>query len=80
MAVGGSCSVEGCNRTHMYNSPVCYKHKDNAEGIWWAGNEDSLESREPSASASLLYLVNPFSGMIWAIILSVVLMWISSYL
>ena len=27
MRVGGSCSVEGCNRQHMYNSPVCYKHK-----------------------------------------------------
>ena len=27
MGVGGPCSVEGCNRQHMYNSPVCYKHK-----------------------------------------------------
>ena len=27
MGVGGPCSVEGCNRHHMYNSPVCYKHK-----------------------------------------------------
>jgi len=25
--VAGPCSVEGCNRYHMYNSPVCYKHK-----------------------------------------------------
>ena len=27
MRVAGPCSVEGCNRYHMYNSPVCYKHK-----------------------------------------------------
>ena len=25
--VGGPCSIEGCKRQHMYNSPVCYKHK-----------------------------------------------------
>ena len=28
MNVGGPCSIEGCKRQHMYNSPVCYKHKD----------------------------------------------------
>ena len=25
MRVGGSCSVDGCNRQHMYNSDVCYR-------------------------------------------------------
>ena len=27
MSVGGPCAIEGCKRIHMYNSPVCYKHK-----------------------------------------------------
>ena len=27
MRVAGPCSVEGCNRYHMYNSLVCSKHK-----------------------------------------------------
>ena len=27
MSVGGPCAFEGCKREHMYNSPVCYKHK-----------------------------------------------------
>ena len=27
MSVGGPCSVEGCNRQHMYNSDVCYQCK-----------------------------------------------------
>ena len=27
MSVGGACSVEGCNRQHMYNSDVCYQCK-----------------------------------------------------
>ena len=78
MAVGGTCAVEGCNRAHMYNSPVCYKHKDNAEDIWWVENENdgSLERREPPVYAWLLYVVNPFSGLIWTIILSVFVMWI----
>ena len=74
MAVGGPCAVEGCNRPHMYNSPVCYKHKDKAEDIWWAENDGSSERREPSIYASLLYVVNPFSGLIWTIIL-LVLIW-----
>ena len=78
MAVGGTCGVEGCNRTHMYNSPVCYKHKDKAEDIWWAENDESSERREPSIYASLLYVVNPFSGLIWTIILSVFIMWITN--
>ena len=76
MAVGGTCAVEGCNRPHMYNSPVCYKHKDNAEDIRWAENDESIERREPPIYASLIYVVNPFSGLIWTIILSVFLMWI----
>ena len=35
MAVGGPCSIEGCERSRMYNSSVCYKHKANAEDVWW---------------------------------------------
>ena len=58
MAVGGTCAVEGCNRTHMYNSPVCYKHKDNAEDIWWAESDESFEPRAPSKSASPLIFVD----------------------
>lgn len=78
MAVGGTCAVEGCNRPHMYNSPVCYKHKDIAEEIWWAEKDENSERREPSIYASLLYVVNPFSGLIWTIILSVFIMWITN--
>ena len=52
MAVGGTCGVEGCNRTHMYNSPVCYKHKDKAEDIWWAENDEGFERRAPPKSVS----------------------------
>ena len=74
MAVGGTCAVEGCNRPHMYNSPVCYKHKDKAEDIWWAENDETSERREPPIYASLLYVVNPFPGLIWTIIL-LVLIW-----
>ena len=51
MAVGGTCAVEGCNRPHMYNSPVCYKHKDIAEEIWGAENDENSERREPSIYA-----------------------------
>ena len=29
--VGGSCSIEGCNRAHMFNSQFCYKHLQNAQ-------------------------------------------------
>ena len=78
MAVGGTCAVEGCNRPHMYNSPVCYKHKDIAKEIWEAENDENSERREPSIYASLLYVVNPFSGLIWTIILSVFIMWITN--
>ena len=35
MAVGGPCHIEGCEKPRMYNSPVCYKHKANAEDVWW---------------------------------------------
>ena len=27
MSVGGTCSIEGCKRVHMYNSDVCYQCK-----------------------------------------------------
>ena len=30
--VGGSCSIEGCNRAHMFNSQFCYKHLQNSQG------------------------------------------------
>ena len=60
MVVGGTCAVEGCNGAHMYNSPVCYKHKDNAEDIWWAESDESFEPRAPSKSASPLIFVDLF--------------------
>ena len=41
----------------MYNSPVCYKHKDKAEDIWWAENDETSERREPSKSVSSLGLI-----------------------
>ena len=45
----------------MYNSPVCYKHKDKAEDIWWAENDETSERREPSKSVSALGLIlDPF--------------------
>ena len=40
MAVGGPCFIEGCERSRMYNSPVCYKHKANAQDVWWAIEDD----------------------------------------
>ena len=40
MAVGGPCLIEGCEGSRMYNSPVCYKHKANAEDVWWAIEDD----------------------------------------
>lgn len=33
MVVGNPCSVEGCTRAPMYNSPVCHKHMDNTEYV-----------------------------------------------
>ena len=44
MGIGGACSVEGCKRTQMYNSPVCYKHKGmktNADDLWWTEEDES---------------------------------------
>jgi hypothetical protein len=74
VAVGGTCAVEGCNRTHMYNSPVCYKHKDKAEDIWWAENDESSERRAPpkSVSAPGLILDVFFPNWQLTLILSVV--------
>ena len=40
MAVGGPCHIEGCERPRMYNSPVCYKHKANAEDVWWVVEDE----------------------------------------
>ena len=61
MAVGGNCAVEGCNRTHMHNSLVCYKHKDNVEGIWWAENDVSFEPEDSSKSVPpLVFFVDLF--------------------
>ena len=72
MVVGGPCSVEGCKRTHMYNSPVCYTHKDKAEEIWWAetderfGDGDSVELDTPTI-LGLLLLDNLIGDLIWKI-------------
>ncbi|MCH2640707.1 MAG: hypothetical protein MKZ60_06020 [Candidatus Thalassarchaeum sp.] len=55
MSVGGPCSIQGCKRKHMYNSPVCYKHKgqkpspkeyerDSGEDLWWTDEDESQRS------------------------------------
>ena len=31
VSIGGPCAVEGCKRIHMYNSSVCFKHKESKE-------------------------------------------------
>ena len=31
MSIGGPCAVEGCKGIHMYNSSVCFKHKESKE-------------------------------------------------
>jgi len=55
MGVGGACSIEGCNRQKMFNSPVCYKHKNQkhllnqfketvripGQDLWWTGKDES---------------------------------------
>ena len=56
MGVGGPCAFDGCKRKHMYNSPVCYKHKGqkpplppsvtetnrpSGEDLWWTGEDES---------------------------------------
>ena len=55
MGVGGPCSIEGCNRQKMFNSPVCYKHKNQkhllnqfketdripGQDLWWTGKDES---------------------------------------
>ena len=46
MAVGGPCYIEGCERPRMYSSPVCYKHRENAEDVWWV-IEDEGGSTNP---------------------------------
>lgn len=75
MVVGGPCSIEGCNRTRMYNSPVCYKHKDDAEDIWWAEEDNSVERGTKSNSSIVGWFLweTYFEGLFWNIILGVVL-------
>ena len=57
----------------MYNSPVCYTHKDKAEEIWWAetderfGDGDSVELDTPTI-LGLLLLDNLIGDLIWKII------------
>ena len=56
MGLGGPCAFDGCKRKHMYNSPVCYKHKGqnpplppsvtetnrpSGEDLWWTGEDES---------------------------------------
>ena len=58
----------------MYNSPVCYTHKDKAEEIWWAetdkrfGDGDSVELDTPTI-LGLLLLDNLIGALIWQIII-----------
>ena len=58
MAVGGPCYIEGCERPRMYSSPVCYKHRENAEDVWWV-IEDEGGSDEPRHR-------NPFTHQEWS--------------
>jgi len=52
MAVGGPCSIEGCERSRMYNSSVCYKHKANARDVWWAIEDDGNAVKPGSPNPS----------------------------
>ena len=58
----------------MYNSPVCYTHKDKAEEIWWAetderfGDGDSVELGTPTI-LGLLLLDDLIGALIWQIII-----------
>ena len=52
MTVGGPCSIEGCERPRMYNSPVCYKHKASAEDVWWAIEDDGNTVKPRSGNKS----------------------------
>ena len=78
MVVGGPCSIEGCNRTRMYNSPVCYKHKDDAEDIWWAEEENSVQRGTKSNTSFVGWFLweTYFEGLFWQIIFGVVLFFV----
>ena len=52
-AVGGKCTVSGCQRIVMFNSDVCYKHRDlpdHSKKIgddWWEKGYDGEEGKAP---------------------------------
>jgi len=56
VSVNGPCAFDGCKRKHMYNSPVCYKHKGqkpplpppvtetnrpSGEDLWWTEDDET---------------------------------------
>ena len=73
MTVGGPCSIEGCTRARMYNSPVCYTHKDKAEDVLWGemerghGQERGAEIKVYSIKEQVGFVIILF-GLIVALI------------
>ena len=73
MTVGGPCSIEGCTRARMYNSPVCYTHKDKAEDVSWGemerghGQERGAEIKVYSIKEQVGFVIILF-GLIVALI------------
>jgi len=56
VSVGGPCAFDGCKRKHMYNSPVCYKHRGQkpplpppvteteptpSKDLWWTEDDET---------------------------------------
>ena len=52
MVVGGQCTIDGCNKSVMFGSHLCYKHRDNEkistneDSEWW--QNESLNEETPS--------------------------------
>ena len=74
MSVGGPCSIQGCKRTHMYNSPVCYKHKGqkpspkeykraSGEDLWWTDDDEGQRCDDTPESAVCEF--DTYDGICW---------------
>jgi len=75
MVVGGSCSVEGCKRQHMYKSLLCYKHKDEEVRA-----RPEPESERPSTEGETMpfqrghtHLRNTIAGIVGVLIFFLIL-------
>jgi hypothetical protein len=74
MSVGGRCSIQGCKRTHMYNSPVCYKHKGqkpspkeyeraSGEDLWWTDDDEGQRCDDTPDTAVCEF--DTYDGICW---------------